>query len=37
MEIPSDSSAPLRLRDENTEILDAVKFLFNYPVFRFFS
>jgi len=31
MEIPSDSSAPLRLRDENTEILDAVKFLFNYP------
>jgi hypothetical protein len=31
MEIQSDSSAPLRLRDENTEILDAVKFLFNYP------
>jgi len=31
MEIPSDSSAPLRLRDENAEILDAAKFLFNYP------
>jgi hypothetical protein len=31
MSIPPDSSAPLRLRDENTEILDAVKFLFNYP------
>lgn len=31
MAIPPDSSAPLRLRDENTEILDAVKFLFNYP------
>ena len=31
MAIPADSSAPLRLRDENVEILDAVKFLFNYP------
>lgn len=31
MTIPSDSAAPLRLRDENTEILDAVKFLFHYP------
>jgi len=31
MSIPPDSSAPFRLRDENTEILDAVKFLFNYP------
>ena len=31
MAIPADSSAPLRLRDENIEILDAVKFLFNYP------
>jgi hypothetical protein len=31
MAIPPDSSAPLRLRDGNTEILDAVKFLFNYP------
>jgi predicted TIM-barrel fold metal-dependent hydrolase len=31
MSIPPDSSTPLRLRDENTEILDAVKFLFNYP------
>lgn len=31
MSIPADSSAPLRLRDENTEIIDAVKFLFNYP------
>jgi uncharacterized protein len=31
MGISSDSSAPLRLRDDNTEILDAVKFLFNYP------
>lgn len=31
MAIPPDSAAPLRLRDENAEILDAVKFLFNYP------
>lgn len=31
MAIPDDSSAPLRLRDGNPEILDAVKFLFNYP------
>jgi uncharacterized protein len=31
MSIPPDSSAPLRLRDENIEILDAVRFLFNYP------
>jgi len=31
MSIPPDSSAPLRLRDENTEIVDADKFLFNYP------
>jgi uncharacterized protein len=31
MAIPEDSSAPLRLRDGNPEILEAVKFLFNYP------
>jgi hypothetical protein len=35
MSIPPDSSAPLRLRDENTEIVDADKFLFNYPYFDF--
>lgn len=31
MSIPADSSAPLRLRDDNPEILDAAKFFFNYP------
>jgi uncharacterized protein len=31
MAIPEDSSAPLRLRDGNPEILEAVKYLFNYP------
>jgi uncharacterized protein len=37
MSIPPDSSAPLRLRDENTEIVDADKFLFNYPYSDFSS
>jgi hypothetical protein len=31
MQIPEDSSAPFRLRDDNTEMLGAARKLFNYP------
>lgn len=31
MAIPPDSSVPLRLRDDNAELLDAAKALFDYP------
>ncbi len=35
MQIPADSSAPFRLRDDNAEMLGAARQLFNYPYLDF--